>query len=355
MNRSEQIKKRFQEFEIDAMLIITPSNRRYASGFHSTDGVVLITKNESFLFVDSRYIEAAQNSASGMTVLLVDAENNYKKRITSALKSSECTAVGFEDAQMSYSDYIKYSTMISLPLKPASALLNELRRCKDEDEVKSLYSAQRISERALEDVLKLIKPDVTELDIAAELTYKMLKYGGERMSFDPIVLTGTNTSMPHGVPGSEKIKSGDFVLMDFGCVFNGYCSDMTRTVAVGEPTDEMRRIYGIVLEAQLAGIAVAGKGVKGSDIDGAARRVIENAGFGDCFGHSFGHGVGLDIHEEPTASPSSVMKMPEGAVISAEPGIYLPGKFGVRIEDVIIIREKGCENITLAKKELIII
>ncbi len=355
MNRIEKIRSKFDEYEIDALLITTDENRRYAVGFHSTDGAVLITRDGAYLFVDSRYIEAANRAVSGASVQLVDRENTYKERIRSALAEGVRSAIGFEDASMSYADFMKYSDMIDSPLKPASSLLTELRRSKDESEIKELIAAQRIAEKAYKDVLGLIKPGVSELDIAAELTYRMLKHGGEKNSFDPIVLTGANTSMPHGQPGSTRIKPGDFVTMDFGCQRNGYCSDMTRTVAVGHADDEMRKVYDTVLRAQAAGISAAREGAKGRDIDGAARRVIEQAGYGPCFGHSFGHGVGLMIHEEPTASPSSEAKMPGGAVISAEPGIYIENRFGVRIEDVIIIREGGCENITLAEKELLII
>jgi len=356
MNRIEKIRSKFKTYSIDALLITTPENRRYASGFHSTDGVVLITKDAAFLFVDSRYIEAAQNKAAGFTIELIDLQNSYKRRISEALKGKGCSCVGFEDACMSYAEYIRYSSeIINLPMKPASRLLNELRRTKDGEELESLIAAQRIAERALDDVLGIIKPGVTEREVAAEITYRMLKYGAENNSFDPIVVTGTKSSMPHGMPGDEKIESGHFVTMDFGCIYNGYCSDMTRTVAVGSANDEMKKIYDIVLEAQLAGIAAARAGVKGRDIDAAARNVISDAGFGPYFGHSFGHGVGLHIHEEPNAGPTSDAEMHIGAVISAEPGIYLPGRFGVRIEDVIIIEENGCKNITLAKKELIIL
>ncbi len=355
MERISKIVSRFPDFSIDALLLTSQENRRYASYFHSTEGVVLITGKASYLFVDSRYIEAAEQTAKSMTVQLVNAENSYKKRILAALNDASCNAVGFEDASLSFLDYQKYRDMIGLPLKPASALLSALRRSKDENEIKAMIAAQRIAESALNDVLGVIRPGITELDIAAELQYRMLRGGGEKMSFDPIVVAGTKSSMPHGVPGTERIKNGDFVVMDFGCQYSGYCSDMTRTVAVGHATDEMRMIYDIVLRAQEAGIKAAAAGVKGCDIDGAARKIISDAGYGACFGHSFGHGLGLNIHEDPTASPTSEALMPQGAVISAEPGIYLPGKFGVRIEDVLIILENGCENITLAKKELIVI
>ena len=183
----------------------------------------------------------------------------------------------------------------------------------------------------------------------------MLHLGASDMSFDPIVVSGVNGSLPHGVPSEKTIQDGEFVTMDFGCVYHGYCSDMTRTVAVGHVTEEMRRVYDTVLTAQKAGIAAARAGVTGREVDGAARRVIEEAGYGPYFGHSFGHGVGVEIHEAPNAAPSVETALPAGAVISAEPGIYLPGKLGVRIEDVIILTEDGCRNLTRAPKELLVL
>ena len=175
------------------------------------------------------------------------------------------------------------------------------------------------------------------------------------MSFDPIVVSGPNGSLPHGVPSEKPIGQGEFVTMDFGCVYGGYCSDMTRTVAVGYATEEMRKVYETVLAAQKAGIAAARAGVTGREVDGAARAVIDAAGYGAYFGHSFGHGVGVEVHEAPNASPMNEKPLPAGAVISAEPGIYLPGRLGVRIEDVILLTEDGCRNLTKASKELLVL
>ena len=219
-----------------------------------------------------------------------------------------------------------------------------------------MIQAQRISEKALEEVLQIIKPGMTEREVMAELVYHMLKNGSEGNSFDPIVVTGKKTSMPHGVPGDEVIRAGDFITMDFGSLKDGYCSDMTRTVAVGYATEEMRNVYDIVLKAQLAGIAAARAGIPGKEIDAAARKVITEAGYGPYFGHGFGHSLGLDIHEPPLAGPTGEAPMAEGDLCSAEPGIYLPGKFGVRIEDVMILRSTGAEVITKAPKmELIVL
>ena len=215
--------------------------------------------------------------------------------------------------------------------------------------------AQRIAEGALDQILKEIKPGVTEKEIAARLQYLMLAGGAENMSFDPIVASGPNGSMPHAVPTDRKIQEGDFVTMDFGCIYQGYCSDMTRTVAVGHVTEEMEKVYHTVLQAQLAGIAAAKAGATGHDVDAAARKVIEDAGYGPYFGHSFGHSVGVEIHEAPNATPANNNPLPLGAAVSAEPGIYLPGRFGVRIEDVLVLQEGGCMDITLAKKDLTIL
>ena len=219
-----------------------------------------------------------------------------------------------------------------------------------------MIRAQRISEKALEEVLPIIRPGMTERAVMAELVYHMLKNGSEGNSFDPIVVTGKKTSMPHGVPGDEVIREGDFVTMDFGSLKDGYCSDMTRTVAVGYATEEMRNVYDIVLRAQLAGIAAARAGIPGKEIDAAARKVITDAGYGPYFGHGFGHSLGLDIHEPPVAGPAGDALMAENDLCSAEPGIYLPGKFGVRIEDVMILRADGAEVITKApKNELLVL
>ena len=236
---------------------------------------------------------------------------------------------------------------------PASAFLRELRAQKDPEELERMEQAQRIAEKALGQILAEIRPGVTEKEIAARLQYLMLHFGAEKMSFDPIVASGPNGSMPHAVPTERKIQTGEFVTMDFGCVYKGYCSDMTRTVCVGRPTEEMKRVYETVLRAQLTGIAAARAGATGAQIDGAAREVIRRAGYGEYFGHAFGHGVGAEIHESPNATPGNDKPLPVDSVISAEPGIYLPGRFGVRIEDVLVLEEGGCRDLTEAGKELL--
>ena len=338
------------------MLICDERNQRYACGFPFTDGAVLVTREKAYLFTDSRYIEAAEKSISSDIVL---QEFGAGKRLSALIKNAieECgvNTLGGEEESLAYAEYLRYEELLGMKLVPAQHIFNELRASKSAEEQAYMRQAQAIAEKALDDVLKIIKPGVSERDIAAEITYRLLKHGGEGNSFEPIAVTGLNSSMPHGVPGDTLVKAGDFITMDFGCIKNGYCSDMTRTVAVGYATDEMKNVYATVLNAQLEGIKTARAGIMGKEIDLAARKIIDDAGYGKHFGHSFGHSLGLYIHESPSASPMCETIMPVGAVISAEPGIYIPGKFGVRIEDVLILNENGCEDITKAPKELIVL
>lgn len=356
MDRLLKIREKLSQKGLDGVLITDEKNQRYATGFAFTDGAVLITRSRAFLFTDSRYIEAAEKTVSPDIELRVFGAGKPLPALIKAELAECCIEkLGAEEMSLPHGRYLDLGRRLGLGLVPCQSIFYELRAAKDEDELCSMRAAQAIAERALDDVLRIIRPGVTERDIAAEITYRLLKHGGEGNSFDPIAVSGANSSMPHGVPSDKRVEAGDFVTMDFGCIKDGYCSDMTRTVAVGGATDEMKNVYDVVLRAQAAGIDIARAGVTGAEIDGAARKVIADAGFGKYFGHAFGHSLGLDIHESPAAAPSAKTPMPDGAVISAEPGIYLPGKFGVRIEDVLILRSGGCENITRADKKLIIL
>ena len=357
MDHFQNIRAALQERNLDAMMLTNEANRLYATGFHSTDtdGLALVTRNNTYYFTDSRYTEAAERVVCDAALREVKAGRGYTVLVEEVIQEEGLQKIGFEDAYMTVQDYERYRKALSCELVPATDLMLRLRMVKSEEELEFMIGAQRIAERALEDILKEIRPGVSEKEIAARLQYLMLHYGASDMSFDPIVVSGPNGSLPHGVPSEKLIQSGEFVTMDFGCVYHGYCSDMTRTVAVGSVTDEMRDVYDTVLKAQLAGIEAAKAGATGKEVDGAARNVITDAGYGAYFGHSFGHGVGVEIHEAPNASPMNEKPLPEGAVISAEPGIYLPGKLGVRIEDVIVLTKDGCRNITKAPKELIIL
>lgn len=355
MNNVKRIQQELRRRGLDGVLVTDEKNQRYASGFPITDGAVVVGLEKSWLITDSRYIEAAEAAVdSSLTeVILYDRE----RPLTGIIRSlcAGMARLAAEDKKLSHAGYLGYEKALGRELLPAGDLFETLRASKTEEEIACMIEAQRISEKALETVLHIIKPGMTERQVAAELVYNMLKNGSEGNSFDPIVVTGSKTSLPHGVPGDKVIQSGDFVTMDFGSIKHGHCSDMTRTVAVGSASEEMRNVYDTVLRAQLAGIAAARAGVPGKEIDAAARRVISDAGYGKYFGHGFGHSLGLDIHEWPNANPSGEPPMPAGAVCSAEPGIYIPGRFGVRIEDVMVIRDTGAEIITRAPKELVVL
>ena len=355
MNNVKRIQQELRRRGLDGMLVTDEKNQRYASGFPITDGAVVVGLEKSWLITDSRYIEAAEAAVDGSLteVVLYDREHPLTGIIRSVCAGMARLAA--EDKKLSHVGYLGYEKALGRELLPAGDLFETLRASKTEEEIACMIEAQRISEKALETVLHIIKPGMTERQVAAELVYNMLKNGSEGNSFDPIVITGSKTSLPHGVPGDKVIQSGDFVTMDFGSIKHGYCSYMTRTVAVGSASEEMRNVYDTVLRAQLAGIAAARAGVPGREIDAAARKVISDAGYGKYFGHGFGHSLGLDIHELPNANPSGEAPMPAGAVCSAEPGIYIPGRFGVRIEDVMVIRDTGAEIITKAPKELVVL
>ena len=340
---------------LDAILLTSEANCYYATGFMG-EGIALVTRRGSWYFTDSRYTEAADKAIGDAAVIReVSREKPFSALINEALAEAGAEKAGFEEQRMTVAEHAVYSEKLHCTLTPASSLMTELRGSKDEEELSCMTAAQRIAEGALEQILKEIRPGMTEKEIAARLNYLMVSAGAEKTAFDTIVASGPNGSMPHAVPGMRKVREGDFITMDFGCVYKGYCSDMTLTVALGRPSDEMRNVYDIVLQAQLAGIAAAKAGVTGAVIDGAARKVIQDAGYGVYFGHSFGHSLGIDIHEAPNAAPGNDKPMPDGAVVSAEPGIYLPGKFGVRIEDVMILRPDGAQVITKAPKALLVL
>ena len=357
MNNIKRIQDALARQGLDAILLTDEKNQRYATGFAFTDGAVVVGREKAWLLTDSRYIEAAEKIAGGCcAVQMFDREHSLSGLISAALKESGAEKLAAEDEKLSHARWAAFEKLLGRTLLPAGGLMMSLRASKNASEIESMIRAQRISEKALEEVLHIIKPGMTEKEVMAELVYYMLRFGSEGNSFDPIVVTGKNTSMPHGVPGDTVIRDGDFITMDFGSLSDGYCSDMTRTVAVGHATEEMKTVYYTVLEAQLAGIAAARSGIPGKLIDQAARDVIEKAGYGEYFGHGFGHSLGLDIHEPPMAGPRGEAPMAENDLCSAEPGIYIPGKFGVRIEDVMIIRKDGAEVITKApKSELIVL
>ena len=354
MNHLKQIAAKLADYQLDALLVTSEPGEYYATGFHG-EGYVLITPNKNYYSTDSRYIEAAENNLPGFTVRMTHPGSSEVERINEVIGEHTIKKLGFEENDMTYGDYLRYNEALHAVLVPMQAKIDAFRATKEPWEIELMRKAQAITDQTFSELCKIIQAGMTEKELEAELLYRLYKHGAEGPSFDPIVVSGPNTSLPHGVPGERKLDFGDFITMDFGCIYGGYCSDMTRTVALGFVSEEMDKVYKTVLKAQLAGIAATKAGVAGRDIDGTARKVIADAGYGDYFGHGYGHSLGILIHEAPNANTRNDQPMPAGAVVSAEPGIYLPGKFGVRIEDVTVITETGCEVLTKSPKNLIIL
>ena len=340
--------------DTQGLLLTSRYSRYYGAEFDIAEGVAIVSKKGCRYFTDSRYIESAENGIKGFEVL--DVLNfGYVSRINDAIADFGITELGYEENYLTVAEFLDYDRNLKAPLVPRNAEIAGFRATKEDWELELMKKAQEITDKTFTEILTKIKAGMTEKELSAELIYLLLKNGADGLSFDPIVVSGPNTSLPHGVPGDRKLQEGDFITMDFGVLYKGYCSDMTRTVALGFVTEEMEKVYNTVAAAQLAGIAVTRAGVVGAEIDGAARKLITEAGYGPYFGHGYGHSLGLEIHEAPNPNFKNDQPMPAGAVCSAEPGIYLPGKFGVRIEDVTIVREDGCEIITKSPKNLIIV
>ena len=355
MKNIEKYQSLLETGEVDALLLTSVYNRLYAAQYRVAEGVAVVTREGAYYFTDSRYIEAAEKNLKGFTVRMTHPGSSEIERINEVIGEHTIKKLGFEENDMTYGDYLRYNEALHAVLVPMQAKIDAFRATKEPWEIELMRKAQAITDQTFSELCKTIQAGMTEKELEAELLYRLYKHGAEGPSFDPIVVSGPNTSLPHGVPGERKLEFGDFITMDFGCIYGGYCSDMTRTVALGFVSEEMDKVYKTVLKAQLAGIAATKAGVAGRDIDGAARKVIADAGYGDYFGHGYGHSLGILIHEAPNANTRNDQPMPEGAVVSAEPGIYLPGKFGVRIEDVTVITETGCEVLTKSPKNLIIL
>lgn len=336
----------------DAAYINDEKTIRWLSGFSYTDGFLFITRDTAYLICDSRYIEAArQYSPAGFSVIMPDGRMSDK--LSELMKKHSVKSLGIEDERLfchAFETLKKQNPDINFTY--FSEALAKLRAVKQDFEIEKIISAQRIAEKAFEHILSFISPVKTEFEIALELETFMRKNGAEAVSFDTIAVSGAEGSKPHGVPRRVPVERG-FLTMDFGAVFDGYCSDMTRTVCIGKADGKQRELYSVVLSAQRAAIEKAGAGIAGSELDKVARDIISSAGYGDKFGHGLGHGVGAEIHELPSVSPRSEAILEPGNIITVEPGIYLPGKCGLRIEDMLVITDNGHKNITFAPKELI--
>ena len=351
--RINKLRPLFDEAGIDALFINKPANVAYFTGQRGDDCYLYISKDEAYVITDFRYLEMAQSLGDWLTLDLTKTG----RTILDILRDKKDKKIGVEKDAMTLDLFMGLNTGLKdeKTFVPVSGLVEQLRMIKDEYEIESTKKACEIAVKTYLHMLEYLKPGLEEVEAAAELEYFMRKCGAEGPSFETILISGDKTSRPHGVPGHKKIEHGDFVTMDFGCKVDGYCSDMTRTVAMGSVTDEMKEVYNVVLKAQLNAIANLHAGITGQEGDAFARSVIEEAGYGEYFGHSLGHGTGLEIHEKPNYSPAYKNVIPAGAILSIEPGIYIPGKFGVRIEDLALVTESGIIDFEDAPKELTIL
>lgn len=332
------MKLKLQEKELDSIIISKPENIRYLTGYTGDTGVYVRNGDKEYLLTDFRYEEQAKQQAVNCQVVTV--KGAYEKIIAELVKGN----IGFEGSVLTWLQGESLRKLCG-NLKDISGWVEELRAIKEPWELELIKRASGISQEAFWQTLEFIRPGMAEREVAAELDYRMRRLGAEKTSFTTISVGGKNTSLVHGEPGEYRLKTGDFLLMDFGCVYQGYCSDMTRTVGIGKVSEKQREIYRIVKEAQSEALEALSPGMPCKEADSVARQVIEAAGYGDRFGHSLGHGVGLEIHEQPNLSPKSDKVLQPGMTVTVEPGIYLEGEFGVRIEDLVVINDVNCDNL----------
>ncbi len=332
------MKLKLREKELDSLILSKPENIRYLTGYTGDTGVYVLSGDKEYLLTDFRYEEQAKKQAKNCEIIIV--KGSYTEPVTELVRGT----VGFEGSVLTWAEGEGFREKCG-EMKDVSGWIEDLRKVKTKREQELIQKASEISQEAFWQTLEVIRPGMAEREIAAELDYRMRKLGAERTSFTTIAVAGANSSLVHGEPGEYRLQSGDFLLMDFGCVYQGYCSDMTRTVGIGAVSQKQKEIYRIVKEAQAAALEKMKPGVPFKEADHAARQIIEQAGYEKQFGHSLGHGVGLEIHEKPTLSPKSEGVLMPGMVVTVEPGIYLEGEFGVRIEDLVVVNDVNCDNL----------
>ena len=349
LKRSDRVREYFSKYKIENFFVTKSEDVSYLTGLSGDDCAVLITPEKKYIITDSRY----ETAMSALTpefelVIIFDYIDHIK-----AVKPKK---MGIQDASMTLSMYNDLA--IAMPkedLIPATGIMEELRLIKEPEELEIIAQAEAIGDAAFSDILGFIEPGMTEKRVACEIEYYMKLHGADGLSFSTISVSGINSSKPHGIPSNKVIENGELLTLDFGCKYKGYCSDMTRTLAIGRISDEMRDLYNVVLEAQLAACEKLKPGMHVKEGDALARDIIKKYGFGDFFGHGLGHGVGLEIHEEPYLSFRGSHVLKENMTVTIEPGVYLPNKFGVRIEDLVFMTSTGIKNVTGSSKELITI
>ena len=352
-NVQEKITKVLEELSLDGVLISNGYNMRYISGFSGATGYLFLSQKRNIILTDFRYTIQAQSESEGFDIIEVTG-GDYSSVLKDLLDGENVKCLGFEDQDMLFASYSKLKeALIEIEMVPVGDRISTLRSIKTKEELEYIEKAESIGDIAFSKILDIIKPGMTELEVAAHLEFLMKTNGADGLSFDSIIASGINSSMPHATPSAKKIEIGDFVTMDFGCIYKGYCSDMTRTIVIGKASEEQKKVYNTVLEAQMASLEFIKEGYLGKEVDAVARNIIYKAGYEGCFGHGLGHSVGLEIHENPRLSPTEEGIILANMTETIEPGIYIKGFGGVRIEDLVAVTENGCVNYAHSTKHLI--
>lgn len=352
-HRVSRVRQRLTEYDADAVLLSFLPNIRWTSGFTGSNGLLLVEPDEAVFVTDGRYTEQARQEVEGAEVTI--SYNGLMSRLLEGEYLENVERIVFQSDHVTVARHQQLQENCpDVQWVPASGFLDRLVAEKEQAEVDQIQKAQSITETVYEEILGILEPGLTERDVAAEITYRHLKRGADKMAFDPIVAAGPNGARPHSRPTDRVLQPGDLIVLDMGCILDGYASDMTRTIALGSPSAAAKRGYEVVLEAQRQAIEAARAGMTGRELDAVARRTIEGEGLGTHFTHGLGHGIGLEVHEWPRVSHTVEDELPFGTCITIEPGVYVPEEeFGVRIEDIVVLREDGCMNLTSTKKELV--
>ncbi|WHX47474.1 Xaa-Pro peptidase family protein [Paenibacillus woosongensis] len=353
-SRVSRLREAMKLKSLDAIWITGDVNRQYLTGFTGSSGYVLITLDKSYLLTDFRYMTQAADQAAGFEI--VEHGSSVAKTLKELLAKQKISELGFEEENVVFSTYRAYEQELQpVKLIPSAGLVEGLRLYKDDHELALMKQAAELADQTYMHMLKVLRPGVTEREMALEIEIFMRRNGATSSCFDTIVASGERSALPHGVASDRVLRSDEFVKMDFGALLNSYCSDITRTVVLGKPAPKHREIYDIVLEAQLHTLAHLRPGMTGREADALARDIIVRYGYGEQFGHSTGHGLGMEVHEAPRLSKLSDDILQPGMVVTVEPGIYIPGFGGVRIEDDVVITEGGCRRLTESSKEFTVI
>lgn len=352
MERIARIRERLQREGADVFLVSSPMNRRYLTGFTGSAGLVWISNTRQAILTDFRYLEQVKTECPGWELIRIDS---FIETLKTLIEEDKIRKIAFEKDYVTVKQLEEWQEKLPGQFTGISGWVEELRMIKNADEIANIAKAASIADKAFAQLLPTIRSGVTEREVALELEFLMRKAGASGMSFEPIVASGPRSALPHARPGERIFSVGDFVVFDFGCIVNGYCSDMTRTIVIGEPEEKHLLIYDLVLEAQLKSLAVVAPGKTGVEIDTIARDIISDMGYGEYFGHGLGHSLGLEVHENPRLSKIDHTVLQPGMIVTVEPGVYLPGFGGVRIEDLVLVTEDGHEVLSSTFKELFVV